>query len=70
MKKALRFVALVGIVGLTSWLSAGTPAQAVSNCEILAGKGCSPNGSRVDCVTVWGDPGVCVCSSNHYTCMF
>jgi hypothetical protein len=70
MKKALRLTVLVGIVGLTSWLSTGKVAQALPNCEILAGKGCSPNGSRVDCVTVWGDPGVCVCSGNRYSCMF
>ena len=71
MKKALRFTALVGILATTIVLSTGPKAQAVTNCETLAGKGCSPAGSSVDCQMSWGDPGGCVCSSSYrWICYF
>jgi hypothetical protein len=70
MKKTLRLTALVGIIGLSSWLSTGPRAQAVSNCAFLANRTCQTTGSQVPCVYD-GNPGVCTCGTNHtWKCMF
>lgn len=70
MKKALRFTALVGVIGLTSWLSVSPPAQAVSSCTFLSNRTCQTIGSRVDCIYD-GDYGVCTCGLDHrWKCSF
>ncbi len=75
MKNVLRLAAATGMLALASWVVPGTaPLHAATcpggygDCAVLAGRGCSPPGSRVNCCD-HTDIGVCTCSSNgHYIC--
>ena len=70
MKKTLRLTALIGIIGVSSWLSTGQRAQAVSNCGFLSNRSCQTVGSRVDCIYD-GDYGYCTCGLDHrWKCVF
>jgi hypothetical protein len=51
MKKSLRLAALVGIVGLTSWLSSPVPVHAMVECIDIDDQFCDPNWERR--ITCW-----------------
>lgn len=64
MRKTLRTTALVGAIGLASWLSTNTQAQAGLSCSHANGGSCSPAGSVVPCVEDSGVLGYCTCGIN------
>jgi hypothetical protein len=64
MTKLIRFVALVGLLGLSSWLAMEEHAFAYPPCSVIAGNQCSPTGARTFC-----DPdGLCTCIGGHWDC--
>ena len=63
MKKALRFAALLGILGLTVWSADERPAWATVTCEGTHGTPCSPRGAAIPCTYPDGGPGSCHCAA-------
>jgi hypothetical protein len=68
MKKILRCVALVGILGVTAWSANDRPALASDYCEAVHGTPCSPRRSTRTCINSDGSPGSCICSSTGWIC--
>jgi hypothetical protein len=62
MKKSLKMLALIGILGATLWLGGSRKAYALLTCEYLQGRACSPDGSTKVCQYA-GTPytGICEC---------
>ncbi len=67
MKKSLRMAALVGIIGLTSWLTSNTRVQADQLCQLVGGRPCNV-GSHTTCHDSDGSPGLCSCPSGTWVC--
>jgi hypothetical protein len=55
MKKTLRCLGLVGILGFSLWVSHPRAAQAIPFCEDLQGKSCKPYNSTTPCI--WASDG-------------
>lgn len=62
MKKALRFAALLGILGLTVWSAGDRPAWALESCGSVHGTPCSPPRSERSCLDSDGSTGSCICA--------
>lgn len=74
MKKALRFVALAGILALTSWLSWSEEAHAaIRLCKNYQGRTCYPNppGTNAYCFDEYGQQMRCYCQySGTWVCYY
>ena len=68
MKRILRCVALIGILGVTAWSANDRPAWALEYCEALHGTPCSPRGATRYCTNSDGSLGSCFCSSTGWIC--
>ncbi len=62
MKKALRFAALLGILGLTVWSAGDRPAWALEYCSDVHGTPCSPHRSERPCLNDDESLGGCICA--------
>lgn len=65
MKKTFRFAALAAALGLTSWLTMGSEAQANAPCSWLHGKGCTVENRWTYCSS---GAGLCVCWGGKWDC--
>lgn len=66
MKKALRLIALAGLL-TTSWLLTELPSYALPSCGLYQGKPCTGT-SRPRCQLAPGEPAVCFCVNGTYDC--
>jgi hypothetical protein len=70
MKKPVRLLALIGILGVTAWLGPSRNANAAGGgCADLDGSYCYPEGATTQCQR-WGAPftGTCFCSGESWIC--
>ena len=69
MKRLLTLTAVLGIVGLTSWVTASRPAYADPLCESTNETFCPVSGAETSCTTSDGLPSTCIClPSHHWSC--
>ena len=66
MVKALRFLAAVGLLGVSVWASAPGAAQATATCEDLQMTHCASG--TLYCTFSTGEAGVCHCISHKWFC--
>jgi len=68
MRKALRCMALVGVIGVSIWTAHVDAVTLTPTCESLRGTKCSPAGATTSCQ--WGDgkAGSCICNSGTWFC--
>lgn len=64
MRKLLKLAALMGIVGLASWVD--RPAFAYPLCDGLHGTACSTPGSKTPCTTSDNWTSSCTCTSGRF----
>jgi hypothetical protein len=69
MKRAFRMVLLAGVLGITAWLGADQPANAVANCYLIDGTYCDADGDTTFCSWV-GTPFTsnCECLGHVWYC--
>jgi len=68
MKKLIRLVFLVGVVGLASWAVNTAPVHALGSCDNINGGPCSPDGRTLRCYWNDGGEGLCVCTDGLWSC--
>jgi hypothetical protein len=64
MKRALRYAALMGVLGFAAWVGSDKPAFAIQYCEYQNGTPCYTPRATQACLFFDGSEGSCFCGKD------
>lgn len=70
MRKSLRCLGLAAALGCATWLGMTPVAEAIvpPSCDYLFNRYCRDQFETRACTWANGEPGVCACEANRWTC--